>query len=138
MCERDPAKASAHDKHPGDEQDAVPGPPELSIRVAGGFTPAVCGQQTACGCGRKNVVIEFEASDAEECKDDDRPQPEQPFTDRDRLVPATPLERIDASAGGNGAPRKECSSEGTDVERVIDGARGELNRLRDVPQVAGE
>ena len=97
MRKRNATKTSTDDQHAGDEEHAVSGAPQSSVGVARGLSPAVCGEQAAGGCSRKNVVIQLEARDAEECQDDDRPQPQQPLTVVERLVPAQPAGGIETS-----------------------------------------
>src|SRR6187401_879848 len=138
MRQRDATKTSTDNQHAGNEEHTVSRPPQSSFAVSGGFAPTVRGQQTACGGCGKDVMIHLEAGNAEESNDDDRPEPQQPFAGFERLISAEPLEGVDCPAGDNDAPRKECPSEGTDVEGVIDSTRGELDWLHDVPQVAGE
>jgi hypothetical protein len=138
MRERNPAKTSTDDQHAGDKQHAIPGAPQAVISIARGFAPSVCGQQATCWCGRENVVIQLEAGDAEKTKDHDRPEPAHAFPDLERLVPSKPLEGVEATPSDNCAPWKECSGEGADIERVIDGSRREFDGLSDVPQIASE
>src|SRR5207342_2204233 len=86
--------------------------------------------------GREDVVIELEPGHAEEAHDDERPEPQQPLPAFDRLIRSEPAENVDAPSDSDDAPWEERAGERADVERVIDRARGELDRLRDVPEIA--
>ena len=138
MSESDGTKAAADDQQTRHEQHTVARAPERPVGIPRRFSPGVRGQQATGGRGGKDVVIELETRDAEKAEHDDRPQPQQALTGLDRLVTPQPSEDIDAAAGHDRAPGKERTGERADVEGVIDGARGEFDRLREVPQIARE
>jgi len=94
--------------------------PQVPLSVARSFTPCVGRNQAARGGGRENVVIELEAREAEKSDDDEDPEPEKRFRARERNTRANATDRIDATAGDHGTPRKERTGERAQVERVID------------------